>query len=181
MELSPLRPDQTDDGAFYDKLDAKRTPSRSRIIILACIALLLIAGVAVVLTRDGSNTAAAPAKPTLTGVVELRSTSVNYNVDLGGRPMSHDLWCEGRPSSGYKDLVGGAQVLVVDGAGVTIASGTLAEGRRDGTVICRFDFSIPNVPKADFYQVKVSQRGGPTYSFAEMEARAWRVELTIGG
>lgn len=178
MELIPLRPDQTDDGAFYDRLDADadRAHIQTRRIMLAIVALLLLGGLAVIVRtgRGGSDVAqpAAPKGRIVTGEV----TVISYrNIDY----FDSSTWC--KATGGYSDVRQDAQVLVVDGAGATIATGSLGEGRlTNGKVACTFAFSISGVPKADFYQVKVNHRGGPTYSFTDMETNGWHVELTLG-
>ena len=182
MEPSPLRLDQTDDDALVEKLDADadRMAVHTRWIMLATVALLLVGGLAAVIrSGSGSNEPAAPKGNVLVGTVDLVA-SINYNLS-GGSPT----WCSSKTygsGSGYSDLKEGAQVLVLDGAGTTIGTGTLGAGHRapDSTSKCTFDFAVAGVPKADFYSVKVSHRGGPTYSFADLQSRGWKVDLTIG-
>jgi hypothetical protein len=177
VELSPLRPDQVDDGALYDRLDADahRMARHTRWIVLATIGLLLIFGL-VAIVRSGGSTDTPPAAPesrTIAGAVDLNA-SVGRATAAAGSP------CTG--TSGYNDVREGAQVLVVDEANKTIATASLSAGsfQPQRGALCTFTFSVPNVPRASFYQVKVNQRGGPTYSFAEMETRGWRVDLTLG-
>lgn len=174
MELSPLRPDQTDDGALYDKLDADkidadRMARQTRVLVLASIALLLVAGVTLVVRRSsGVQSTPATAERLMNGTVTLHGYR---NMDFAA-----DNSCWG--SGGYNDLHAGAQILLVNEANVTLATGVLGPGKSgDG---CIFAFALRPIPDAKFYQVKVNQRGGPSYSFAELEARNWQVELTIG-
>lgn len=180
MELSPLRPDQTDDGALYDKIDADKVDAdrmarHTRILVLAAIALLLVGGIAIV-TRNGTSPSAPAASPlpTLSGEVVLEDIAATRfaAAEVGAK-------CEG--GGGYADLRTGGQILLLDGAGTTIGTGSLGAGRFEPRLGgCAFSFSVPAAPKADFYSVKVNHRGGPTYSYADMQARNWQVELTIG-
>ena len=89
--------------------------------------------------------------------------------------------CEGR--EGYDDIVGGAQVLVSDEAGTTIASSRLEPGEivraHDGIITCEWSFEIADVPEAKFYEIEVSRRGGLKYSKAEMEGLDWEVPFFL--
>lgn len=83
-------------------------------------------------------------------------------------------------SSGYSDLDAGTSVVIKDGSGTTVASGQLAPGQF--TVdSCSFRIDMNNVPRVDFYEFRVGNRAGPTFSRADLEALAFYVELTIGG
>jgi hypothetical protein len=56
--------------------------------------------------------------------------------------------CEG--TNGYEDVHEGTQVTVSESTGKTIGVGMLGIGRRDD-ISCTFEFSVPDVPDADFY------------------------------
>lgn len=80
---------------------------------------------------------------------------------------------------GYDDLRGGANVVVKDGKGAIIGSSKLGTGSRVVNVGCQFPINV-SVPDSDFYVLEVSHRGEQTYSRADMEAKGYRVLLTIG-
>ena len=44
---------------------------------------------------------------------------------------------------------------------------------------CTFEFSVPDLREADFYQVEVSHRGAVSYSKEELEAEGWFVSLGL--
>jgi hypothetical protein len=48
----------------------------------------------------------------------------------------------------------------------------------DYTIGCSVSFEI-EVPKAAFYQTTIGTHGGPSYSFAEMGANNWKLELSL--
>ena len=94
-----------------------------------------------------------------------------------------DESCSGK--GGYADIDAGAQVLVSDGGGNALATGELDAGEAGDTsggfnVECNFSFTVPNVPKADFYKVEVSHRGGLTYTYSDLSSKGWSVNLKLG-
>jgi hypothetical protein len=44
---------------------------------------------------------------------------------------------------------------------------------------CRVLFEIADVPKAEFYQLKVGTHGAPTYTYEEMQAQNWNLSLSL--
>lgn len=44
---------------------------------------------------------------------------------------------------------------------------------------CHAEFTIADVPEADFYQITVGTHDGPSYSLAEIEAQSWTMELSL--
>lgn len=94
--------------------------------------------------------------------------SGNENLGGGG--------CEG--GGGYSDMTEGAQVVVRDATGKTIAVDALQAGTRADSVTCEFGFEIFDVPPAGGgpYSVEVSHRGEISFTQAE----ATDVALTLG-
>jgi hypothetical protein len=45
---------------------------------------------------------------------------------------------------------------------------------------CKVEFTVADVPKASFYQVKIGTHGGPSYSYSEMKSRDWSFDLSLG-
>lgn len=122
-------------------------------------------------------------EPTLTGTVTIAGSATgNYEGD-----------CQG--SGGYSDLRPGTTVVVKDGSGTTLATGNVLGGQVDEDrskkmpmpalenpwtrIVCVLSFAVPGIPEADFYEVEVGRRGGLTYSFDEIEAQDWKVELVL--
>jgi hypothetical protein len=96
-------------------------------------------------------------------------------------------WCQG--GGGYGDIVEGAQVLVNDTSGTTVAFGTLEAGSLTGVPDqplsancweCTMPFTVRNIPTLDTYSVETGSRGGLLYTHDEMVSSGWRIELTLG-
>ena len=80
----------------------------------------------------------------------------------------------------------GAQVVVKDATGTTIATGALEPGIIVEGVLglprpCRFAFAIEGVPRSDFYTIEVSDSGGAvkSLSYDELESHNWTVEFGV--
>lgn len=85
--------------------------------------------------------------------------------------------------SKYQDLNSSTGVEIRDGNGNLVATGVLGSA----TVIdvpgqnlstCSFE-SVFKVKKVDFYQVKIGTRFNQSYSFADLEKKKWRINLSI--
>jgi hypothetical protein len=114
-------------------------------------------------------------------VVPAAGLSPGAECQAGGRVQCESGYkCAG--SGGYDDIGQGAQVVVKDGSGNTIATGELHEGRsqRSYASSCSFDFAVTNVSAVDFYSIEVSHRGAITFSREELEAKGWNVGVTLG-
>lgn len=130
----------------------------------------------------GEGTASPTSESTreITGTFTLKGFDAEEDLTLGyfAKPPN-GAPCQG--DEGYDDISEGAQVVVRDESGTTIATGRLEPGaysRAEGD--CIFEFSVVGVPEADFYSVEVSNRGELTYPRDELEAAGWSVELTLG-
>ncbi len=44
---------------------------------------------------------------------------------------------------------------------------------------CKVEFTIPDVPKATFYQVTIGTHGGPSYSYQDMKSANWTIDLSL--
>ena len=99
---------------------------------------------------------------------------------LRGSGETTGTTCAG--TGGYSDIRTGVNVVVKDGTGKVIGTGTLLDDPDADTVFgrCSYVFSVP-VTDADFYSVEVGRRGALTYSRAELEAQGWTVGFTLGG
>jgi hypothetical protein len=80
---------------------------------------------------------------------------------------------------GFRDIHGQLPVVVKDASGKILAVGKTAKGKRTNNVSCVFDYSVSDVPKADFYQVQFGRRGGLVRSFDEMVKDRWVVDAVL--
>ena len=72
----------------------------------------------------------------------------------------------------------GAAVEIRDEKDKLIGSATTSFDFSSGTG-CTVNFSVPDVPKASFYQITIGTHGGPSYSYSEMKAASWSVDLSL--
>jgi hypothetical protein len=115
-----------------------------------------------------------PAAFTITGAV---------NLDVGNFTWDSDtMSCAGK--DGYDDLAPGAQTIVTDPAGTTIAVGQITTGKAqmdddDGQAAsCALSFVVNDVPAGKgFYGIEVSHRGRLQYS--ELQAHGI-LQLSVG-
>lgn len=128
---------------------------------------------------SGASKTSSQEEHTITGSVELGSNGSgnsfddNYSViKVGGYE-----YCVGQ--DGFADLELDAQVVIMDGAGSTIAKGATGRGKPLSSS-CEFPFTVRNVPDSDFYSITIGRREGPTYSREEMEQMNWNIALSIG-
>jgi hypothetical protein len=111
---------------------------------------------------------AAPTRPTLTGTLAV----IGRSDTRGG--------CE--TQGGYSDIGPGVEVVVKVEAGKIMGTATLGAGELvvAATNQCRFGWSIPSIPDAQFYAVEIGRRAGLTFSKAQLEADGWTVERSLG-
>jgi hypothetical protein len=127
--------------------------------------------------------AAAPPSPTpaaftVSGVLNIQQWPVGWQIgaDCQGAALS---------TRGYPDLVTGAQVVVTDAGGKTIAVGQLEGGSvatdpatGEPFKVCGMRFTVPRVPKGQgFYGLEVAHRGRVQFDEAKMSDK---VTLTVG-
>jgi hypothetical protein len=85
--------------------------------------------------------------------------------------------CPGGAGGGYNDIVAGAQVVIEDGTGSTLATTDLRGGTL-GMHGCTFTFEA-DVLDAPFYRITVTHRGAVTYSRDDMERSGWHADLKL--
>jgi hypothetical protein len=105
-------------------------------------------------------------KHTVTGSFVLTDTTETFSGSCSGR-------------GGYSDVRAGTNVVLKDGDGKLLATGSLGTGTGIGST-CSFSYSLPGVPEVPFYTIEVGSRGDLSYSLAEMRSMDWRVDLTLG-
>lgn len=86
-----------------------------------------------------------------------------------------------RGTDGFDDIAAGADVVVTDQSGTTIATGALEDGHgesSDGGTVCKFGFAVTGVPDdKTFYGVAVSYRG--VVQFSAQQAKSNQVALSL--
>jgi hypothetical protein len=170
--MTALRTDVNRDGDTERR--ASQRPNRGRqVAVLALLTGLLLAGagIAVAVWPKAASTFAA-------------AGTVTLGKDAKGDPKSIGKPCMASPASGYGDIRKGAQVVVTDSGGKTVAVGTLAGGiERGGAKVgysCVFSFEVRGVPAGDgFYGVSVGSRKPAQY--AENVIRGQHVNLVYPG
>jgi hypothetical protein len=74
----------------------------------------------------------------------------------------------------------GNRVVVAGQSRATIATGSLSSGRvatSEHGLGCGFRFTVPGVPKANFYTVTVDQISSDPISYDMLEAKDWTIDL----
>lgn len=99
--------------------------------------------------------------------------SVTVTSSIGFDSRNGTCWGRG----GYDDMHEGAQVVISDASGTTVAIGTLGTGVYNGGR-CVLPFAVPHVPLGkNFYGVAIGHRNAFQVSAADAQKR---VELSIG-
>lgn len=117
----------------------------------------------------------------LSGRIDLLAMAGAGTSTVGEINLASDGTCYGENE--YADIKAGAQVVVADEAGKTLALGTLGGGTSPtdptGTrTTCTFDIDVPDVPGGEkFYRVTVSSRDAEQYTEAQLKAG---LTLSIG-
>jgi len=140
--------------------------ARARLTGIALLALI-----ALFVAACGAGPTPTPSAHTITGTFTLRQDEV---ID-----RSHDD-CRGR--GGYDDVAPGLGVTVKNETGVIIGTGALVGTGRVayGATKCEYTFTVAGLPEANFYSIEVGRRGELTYSRAEIEAKTWHIEFSLG-
>lgn len=145
----------------------------------------VLAAVALTSCSAGSGSGNSSAAPSPDAALLIQGSIVLAAGNL-------DWWEEGKPcrgKGGYADLVGGAQIVVENETGTTIAVGQLEPGTLPDPIPtdpwtsrrvpdCTFQFSVKDVPEgANFYTLKIGSRESPTFTREQLDAP---LELSIG-
>jgi hypothetical protein len=133
------------------------SPPRPRIPWLIAAAVVLVALVVAVVNRGGDDATGGSARPPttyhLTGTLSAPSCDGGYAIE-------------------------NANVFVRNQANEVIGSTTSSSDISSG-YDCEVSFAV-DVPSATFYTVKVGTHEGPAWSFQELNARNWQVDLSLG-
>ncbi len=120
------------------------------VLALAIIGLL----VWLVLSSRGGTTGPLAERHTIVGTLEASECGGGYDITF-------------------------ANVEVRDESDKLIGSGATGANESTGGR-CVVTFTIEDVPKASFYQIRIGSHDGPTYSYADMKAAGWTLQLTLG-
>ena len=136
-------------------------------IVLGAVAL------AVVTTVLGSG----PLTPrhTLTGSIELRDSN-----PIASPPSIDGTTSDCRGAGNYGDLRSGAALTVSDGAGTVLATVTLGPGTGGPPNICRFEFSLVDVPDVSVYRLAVGHLRVGSFDYGDMQVQDWTVRVVLG-
>ena len=112
---------------------------------------------------------------TLSGSVAIPITG----IDLASPSSSVPPPCTG--SGGLADIHEGTEIVVRDGAGTILETGSLGPGEvvpGNGGLSCWFGFQVPDIRLgANFYTVQVADRAVRIYSADELEANDWDIAI----
>lgn len=168
---------QAPDGSWQQRAKPVRAKrSKAPWIVVAVVLVLGVIAVGGFLATRGSTSTGPLAAPhTIGGTFTLHDGILKA---VEGKPCSSK-------SEGYGDIREGAAVVVSDGDGKVLATGALGPGTVTLTGVrdfgyCAFPINVPAVPETAFYKVEVSHRGAQTYSLADMNAKDWKLDLSLG-
>jgi hypothetical protein len=155
---------------------APQPPQRTGLLAAVLVVVVLVAAAAGVggflLLRSGKTPVEAVKAATGPGPYRITG-SVSLARGYDGASSA----CYGK--GGYADIRAGAQVVISDSAGATIAVGSLDAGTVTSGRGCVLPFSVPGVPSGKgFYGIEVSHRGVLKYNESEFVTR--NLELTLG-
>ncbi len=172
-------------------------PRKGRWLIPALVFAVALAGGGLFLAlrianerEEASQAGPAMVIPTMTSAAAPSPTPVAETISVMGYVLLLDdnaKWKDGQPCSGdggFQDMRAGADVVVKDASGATVALGALLDGkgfkRDSGAVACQFSFPPLDVASdSAFFEVSVSHRDGVRYSRADL-ADAGILSLTLG-
>lgn len=139
-----------------------------------CAGLMAVSFLALLFASCGGGGDTAGQARNLSGIFTLSGYSSSSH------PQGDGGFCFGK--GGYDDIQTGLRVVVTNGDGKTLATGSLGESKYNASEYdCAFPIVITTpLPKADFYSVEVGSRGKLTYSYDEMAQRGWTVAFTLG-
>lgn len=141
------------------------------------VALLVAAAVAGCAAPAATPAPTASPAPMLAGTLTLTDAGVLTKSDVypGGQKLTD---CLG--SGGFADIHSGAQIVVKDEAAKTVGAGALVvDTAQSAPGRCVYTFTLALGPGA-FFDVSIAGRKGPTYSAADLAAKGYKVDLTLG-
>jgi hypothetical protein len=143
---------------------ARQSQRRTWIALGSVIFVAIVAAAAFI---SFNNSGALSPKHEISGTFALTDTGEAFSSSS----------CAG--SGGYSDIRSGTNVVLKDGDGKLLATGSLANPTGSGSK-CMFTYTLKNVPDSPFYTIEVGSRGDLSYSLEEMRGMAWSIDLTLG-
>lgn len=111
-------------------------------------------------TSSGTGAGGHPPRAPQPGTVRVQGSVTMSSLDgvnWGLTRLHPGHWCS--TSDGYRDIARGAEVVIADDAGHTLAITTLRHGRFDETLHCSFPFTARVPAGKRFYSIAVTHRG----------------------
>jgi hypothetical protein len=168
----------SEDYVQFGQPPAAPKPKRRR----SRTALLLVAGA---IAAAGLGIAAVAASALVVGPKVGEAVEESSTFDIAGyfELVDEDVHVGGgtcKGVGGYSDISNGAQVIVTDAAGQTVALGQITDGFNNYPGHCRFKVVVRGVPKgSDFYGIEVTHRGRVQFSAADI-AKPVSLSLSLG-
>lgn len=136
------------------------------VLVASGVVVLAILAVATVLIVN----AATPHTFATSGTLSISATGYDGGTNDGDACHT---------TGGFTDIQPGAQVVVTDDTGKTVAVGELGDGKVvSAGLACQFPLKISDIPAgAKFYKVEISHRTGPEYTEKELRAG---LDLSLG-
>lgn len=142
-------------------------------IAFAALAAVLLAGCA-----SGATPAPSAQPPTLAGSLSLTDKGVSAKWDTF--PDGHRETTDCYGTGGFADIRVGTPIQVKNESGTIVGAGALVLDRAASVgETCAYTFAFP-LGAATFYSVTIGSRAGPVYPAADLAAKGYRVELTLG-
>lgn len=187
---APPPPPPPPDAEITGTGPAKPGGSKTKVIAAGSVVALLVVVAVLALSAGGAD------KQPMRGTFTLFDEDFDIDGDFDD--------CEG--TGGYSDFSAGRDVTVRDGDGKIVGAGTLrnvadrdelvdflvASDEADDADDSVIDFVVDNpaavcilvaefdVDQAEFYEIKVGQRGELSYRAAELADNDWMFNLTLG-
>jgi hypothetical protein len=147
--------------------------TRGKLITAGVVAVAVVVGL--VIAIGGMSSGGATSQMSVNGDMLIKASAGNpFNGDYAYHVDQSSGTCTG--VGGYSDINQGAQVVISDDSGKTLAITSLDKGAFFSGQGCVFMWHA-KVPKLGFYGVSASNRGTVKFSQAEM---AYLPELTLG-
>lgn len=147
--------------------------------VLLVVGLCILVAVAVDVAFVGGRRA--PAQSATAANAQYPLPAVNGVFRL--KDPVYGLLPVGGPCKGlgpYDGMVGGTPVVVKDQAGDPVARGALDIGRVADSTTCEFALVVQDLPNADSYKFEVMGRAAGSYTYDQLTAGGWQVNLSFG-
>jgi hypothetical protein len=172
-DQSPSGPTMPTSTQLRISTDPKAPLARGRTALAATVAVLVVAlglVLAFLFVRHSGGSGAG-------GTASSTAHSINGTFQVVW-PTSWNQGSSCYVPPGWGGESDGDQVIVTDGSGSTIGTGTLTDGVVKGGG-CSFTFVVTNVPHESFYSFVIDGHSGPQYSYSQLSGDGWNVSLSL--